>query len=91
MIDPFSSARLELYGIVALGGFIAGHFVSAPPAPECKPIEIIRHVRPEPEVHIKEVERIVEKPAACVKSEESQERPEEPIRRHGRWRWRKYH
>lgn len=81
--------NLEIAGILALGAVFVGAVISSPPQQECAPVELIRYVKSEPEIRVKEVEKIIEKPAVC--SPVVDEKEDEPVRHHRRRhsrRWR---
>lgn len=83
--------KLEVAGILALGAILVGSMILSSPKEECSPVELIRYVRSEPEIHVREVEKIVEKPAVCqpaVKQDEATK--DEPVRRHRRRHWRRW-
>lgn len=82
--------NFEVAGIMALGVVFVGYFIASPPTPSCAPVEVIRYVRSEPEIHIKEVERIIEKPTACSKADPAEDKVEEPVRRHRRRHYRRW-
>lgn len=80
--------NLEIAGILALGAVFVGAMIASPPQQECAPVEVIRYVRSEPEIQIKEVEKIVEKPAVC--SPVVEEKQDAPVRRHRRRHFRRW-
>lgn len=85
--------NLEIAGVIALFIAVAAVIFAEPQnQQECAPVEMIRYVRSEPEIRIKEVEKIIDKPAACQPVEDKAEKTvDEPVRRHRRHhrkRWR---
>lgn len=79
--------NLEIAGVLALGAVFVGAMIASPPQQDCAPVEVIRWVRSEPEIRIKEVEKIIEKPAVCTPVEE---KAEQPVRRHRRRHFRRW-